>query len=122
MTIVNGELHRCSVTGVFQHCVSAAEGREILREVHEGNCAHHAGSRSLVAKAFQHGFYWLAAHADTEDIVRKCDSYQKFARQAHMPAQELRTIPITWPFQSMGWYGWTDQTIQRQENPSSHGY
>ena len=30
MTIVNGELRHCSVTGVFQHCVSPEEGREIL--------------------------------------------------------------------------------------------
>ena len=30
MTIVNGELHRCSVIGAFQHCVSLEEGHEIL--------------------------------------------------------------------------------------------
>ena len=29
MTIVKGELHRCSVTGVFQRCVSPEEGRKI---------------------------------------------------------------------------------------------
>ena len=57
MTIVNGELHRCNVTGLFQHCVSPEEGHEILREIHEGDCGHHAGSKSLVAKAFRHGFY-----------------------------------------------------------------
>ena len=37
MTIVNGELHRSSVTGAFQHCVSPEEGCEILREIHEGD-------------------------------------------------------------------------------------
>ena len=31
MVIHNGELHRCSVSGVFQRCVSPEEGREILR-------------------------------------------------------------------------------------------
>nr|XP_020149412.1 uncharacterized protein LOC109734619 [Aegilops tauschii subsp. strangulata] len=70
MTIVNGELHRCSVTGVFQRCVSLDEGRKILQEIH------------------------------AEDIVRKCDGCQKFARQAHVSAQELLMIPITWPFAS----------------------
>ena len=79
MTIINGELHHCSVTGVFQHCVSPEEGREILREIHEGGCGHHAGSKSLVAKAFRHGFYWLTAHADAEDLVSKCDGCQKFS-------------------------------------------
>ena len=31
MTIINGELHMRSITGVFEHCVSPEEGREILR-------------------------------------------------------------------------------------------
>ena len=98
MSIINGELHRRSITRVFQRCVSPDEGREILNEIHSGDCGHHAGSRSLVMKAFRHGFYWLTAHADAEDIVWKCDGCQKFAHRAHVPAQELRMIPITWPF------------------------
>ena len=73
MVVINGELHRRSVTGAFQRCVSPEEGQEILREIHEGDCGHHAGSKSLVAKAFRHGFYWLTAHADAEDLVSKCD-------------------------------------------------
>ena len=57
MTIVNGELHHCSVSGAFQRCVSPEEGRKILHEIHKGDCGHHAGSKSLVAKTFHHGFY-----------------------------------------------------------------
>src|SRR3954463_7092247 len=102
MVIENGELHHRSVTGAFQRCVSPKEGREILREIHEGDCGHHAGSKSLVAKAFRHGFYWLTAHADAEDLVRRCDGCQKFSRRAHVPAQGLRMIPITWPFAAWG--------------------
>ena len=98
MAIVNGELHRCSVTGVFQRWISPEEGREILREIHEGDCGHHDGSKSLVAKAFRHGFYWLTAHADVEDLVSKCDGCQKISRRAHVSAQELRMILIAWPF------------------------
>lgn len=98
MTIVNGELHHCSVTGAFQRCVSPEEGRKILRDIHEGYCGHHADSKSLMAKAFLHGFYWLTAHADAEDLVSKCDGCQKFPRRVHVSAQELRMIPISWPF------------------------
>ena len=89
MTISDGELFHRSVSGAFQRCVSPEEGQEILREIHEGDCGHHAGSKSLVAKAFRHGFYWLMAHADAEDLVSRCDGCQKFARRAHVPAQEL---------------------------------
>ena len=52
MKIINGELHRSSVTSMFQRFVSPEEGREILQEIHAGDYGHHAGSRSLVAKAF----------------------------------------------------------------------
>src|SRR5215216_6170130 len=76
MTIINGELHHCSSTGAFQRCIAPEEGREI----HEGDCGHHAGSKSLVAKAFRHRFYWLTAHADAEDLFSKCDGCQKFSR------------------------------------------
>ena len=100
--LINGELHRRSAADVFQRCVSPEEGRAILNEIHSGDCGHHAGSRSLVAKAFRHGFYWLTSHADAEDIVKKCDGCQRYAKQAHVPAQELRMIPITWPFAVWG--------------------
>lgn len=102
MTITNGELHHRSVTGAFQRCVSPEEGQEILREIHEGDCGHHTGSKSLMVKAFRHEFYWLTAHADAEDLVSKCDACQKNSRRAHVPAQEMRMIPITWPFAVWG--------------------
>ena len=75
---------------------------KFLRGIHEGDCGNHAGSKSLIAKAFRHGFYWLTAHADAEDLVSKCDGCQKFSRRAHVPAQELRMIPITWSFAVWG--------------------
>jgi hypothetical protein len=56
-TIINHEMYKISVTGVFQRCVEAEEGREILTEIHQGECGHHVSSRALVARAFRHGFY-----------------------------------------------------------------
>jgi transposase InsO family protein len=51
-----------------------------------------------VAKAFRHGFYWLTAKEDAENIVNKCKGCQLYSRQAHLPAQDLQPIPLTWPF------------------------
>ena len=56
-TIVNRELVKRSVTGVLQRCVEQEKGIAILRDIHQGECGHHAASRSLVAKAFRHGFF-----------------------------------------------------------------
>jgi hypothetical protein len=56
-TIIDGQLYKRSTSGVFMKCISQVDGIEILREIHEGECGHHAAARSLVAKAFRHGFY-----------------------------------------------------------------
>ena len=88
-TIINGELYKRSTTGVYQRCITPEEGRNLLDEIHAGDCGHHASSRSLVSKAFRQGFYWLTAKEDAEDLVRKCKGCQLYARQPHMPAQEL---------------------------------
>jgi transposase InsO family protein len=97
-TIINKELYKRSATEVLQRCVEPAEGKEMLLEIHQGECGHHCSTRALVAKVFRHGFYWPTAHADAEDIVRKCEGCQRFAKQTHLPASALKTIPITWPF------------------------
>src|SRR4051812_34494957 len=97
-TIINNELYKRSVTDVLQRCVDPTEGQEIVREMHQGECGHHASSRALVAKAFRHGFYWPTALRNAEDLVKKCNGCQRYAKQTHLPASELKTIPITWPF------------------------
>jgi hypothetical protein len=60
-TIINSELYKRSVSGIFQKYIEPEEGIELLREIHQGECGHHASSRALVAKAFRHGFYWPTA-------------------------------------------------------------
>jgi hypothetical protein len=72
--------------------------QELLREIHAGTFEHHAGPRTLVGKAFGQGFYWPIVVVDSKDIVRHCEGCQFYARQTHLPAQALQTIPITWPF------------------------
>jgi transposase InsO family protein len=40
--------------------------------------------------------------ADATRIVRSCQGCQFYARQTHLPAQALQTIPITWSFAVWG--------------------
>ncbi|XP_071680454.1 uncharacterized protein [Lolium perenne] len=37
-TIINQELYKRSISGVFQRCVTTEEGRQILRDIHAGDC------------------------------------------------------------------------------------
>jgi hypothetical protein len=90
--VLQGKLYKRSITGVLQRCVTPQEGQEILRDIHAGVCGHHASSRSIAAKAFCAGFYWLTAIEDAKDIVRICEAYQHFASRPHAPAAELQLI------------------------------
>jgi hypothetical protein len=101
-TIINGELYKRSVSGIFQKCIEPEEGIELLREIHQGECEHHASSRALVAKAFRHAFYWPTAQKDAKQLVKQCNGYQRFSKHRNTPAAALKTIPLTWPFAVWG--------------------
>jgi hypothetical protein len=96
--MVEGDLHKQSISGILQRCIALEDGKRLLREIHEGTCGHHASSRALVAKAFRAGFYWTTACQNARDLVKKCDACQRFAPKPHAPATDLMTIPLAWPF------------------------
>jgi hypothetical protein len=73
-----------------------------LEEIHKGICSNHASSRTLVSKAFRRAFYWPTALANAEELVKRFQGCQYFAKQQHLPAYKLVTIPPTWPFACWG--------------------
>jgi hypothetical protein len=101
-TIINEELYKHSTTGVLQRCIAPEDGIALPQDIHEGTCGHHASSRTLIAKAFRLGFYWLSALHDAKNIVQHCDACQRFAMKPHAPASELCTIPICMAHRTMG--------------------
>ncbi|XP_020158717.1 uncharacterized protein [Aegilops tauschii subsp. strangulata] len=83
-SIINNELvKRSSKTGVFQCYVEQDKGIEILLDIHQGECGNHAASRSLVAKAFRHGFYWPTILPDAESLILRCEGFQCFSKRSH---------------------------------------
>ena len=93
--VIDRELYRHSPLLVLQCCIPIPEGRELLRDIHAGVCRHHAAPRTLVCNAFRQGFFWPTAVADATEIVRTNEGCQFYARQTHLPAHALQTIPIT---------------------------
>jgi hypothetical protein len=71
---------RGTSSGVLMKCVSREEGKDILEEIHKGVCGNHASSRTLVSKAFRQAFYWPTALGDAEELVRRCQGCQYFAK------------------------------------------
>jgi ribonuclease HI len=101
--LVGDKLYRWGASsGVLMKCVPRQEGKDILEEIHKGVCGNHASSRTLVSKAFRRDFYWPTALGDTEELVRRCQGCQYFAKQQHVPAYKLVTIPPTWLFACWG--------------------
>ncbi|MBI0384170.1 transposase family protein, partial [Streptomyces albiflaviniger] len=48
------------------------------------------------------GFYWPTALQDATELIKTCEACQFHAKQIHQPAQELQTIPLSWPFAVWG--------------------
>jgi hypothetical protein len=56
-TLVEGGLYWRGANNVLMQCITWEDGYELLIEIHGGECSNHASSRTLVGKAFRHGFY-----------------------------------------------------------------
>ena len=101
--VIGDELYKkAASTGVLMKCILRSEGLQLLAKIHGGDCGNHAASANLVGKAYRSGFYWLTAMSDAKDLVKRCKGCQFFAKQQHLPAQVLRTIPPSWPFAMWG--------------------
>ena len=101
--LVDGKLmQKNAKEELLQKCITQEEGEKLLLEIHAGSCGNHAASRNLVSKAFRAGFYWPTAVTDTEALIRRREGCQFFAKQIHVPAQALQTIPASWPFACWG--------------------
>ena len=101
-TVVDNNLYRRGANGVLMKCISREDGHDILVKIHEGECGSHMASRTLVGKAFRQGYYWPSALEDAVKLVQHCKSCQFHAKQSHLPAQALHTIPLSWPFSVWG--------------------
>jgi hypothetical protein len=101
-TLVGEELFWWSANSILMRCVPTEEGCAILQDIHLGVCGNHTGVRILVGKAYMHIFYWPTVISNADSLVHRCEGCQYFAHQKHVPAGELRTISITWPFSTSG--------------------
>jgi ribonuclease HI len=84
--VVEGDLYRRGANDILMRCITQEEGHELLTEIHGRECGSHSSSRTLVGKAFRHGFYWPTALQDAAEMVKSCKACQFHAKQIHTPA------------------------------------
>ncbi|GJS31607.1 reverse transcriptase domain-containing protein [Tanacetum coccineum] len=68
--VINGILYKKSFLGPWLRCVGPLQANYVLREIHEGSCSMHAGTRSVMAKALPTGYYWPTMHIDARALIK----------------------------------------------------
>jgi hypothetical protein len=101
-TLINNTLYKRGFMLPLLKCVSQEEGDYILREIHEGVCGNHSGSRVLAHKAVRAGFYWSNMSRDSMQIVKTCDKCQHFAYVSQRLPEDLSSVSSPWPFSQWG--------------------
>jgi hypothetical protein len=55
--LIDRVLYRHGANVMMMKCISKDEGSQLLQDIHSGVCGAHSLWRSIVGKAFRHGFY-----------------------------------------------------------------
>ncbi|GJR41445.1 reverse transcriptase domain-containing protein [Tanacetum coccineum] len=100
--IINGILYKKSFLGPWLRCVGPSQANYVLREIHEGSCSMHAGTRSIVAKALRTGYYWPTMHKDARTLIKACQECQVHKTVPRKPQEKLNPITSPWPFYKWG--------------------
>ncbi|GJU65380.1 reverse transcriptase domain-containing protein [Tanacetum coccineum] len=79
-----------------------SQANYVLREIHEGSCSMHAGTRSVVAKALRTGYYWPTMHKDARALIKACQECQVHKPVLRNPQEKLNPITSPWPFYKWG--------------------
>ena len=56
--LIRDVLYKRGFSHPYLRCLGTKEADYVIREIHEGICGNHSGSRSLVHKLVRAGYYW----------------------------------------------------------------
>ena len=100
--LIKDVLYKRGFSHPYLRCLGNEEADYVMREVHEGICGNHSGSRSLVHKLVQAGYYWPTMKVDVEAYVKAYDECQRFSNIIRQPTEELTPMTALWPFAQWG--------------------
>ncbi|XP_071906258.1 uncharacterized protein [Coffea arabica] len=70
-TLAQGVLYRKSYLQPWLKCITPEDGSYVLRELHEGICGNHVGTRVLAKKGMLAGYYWPTIFRDSAELVAR---------------------------------------------------
>ena len=85
--LIKNVLYKSGFSRPYLRCLGNEEADYVMREVHEGICGNHSGSRLLVHKLVRAGYYWPTMQADAEAYVKACDKCQRFSNIIRQPTE-----------------------------------
>ena len=87
-----GSLYKLGFFTPILKCIAGKDTEYVLREVHEGVCGNHIGTRALAGKVLRQGYYWPTILRDATNLVRRCKICQEHAKISHLPSEPLTSI------------------------------
>ncbi|KAL2246121.1 UNVERIFIED_CONTAM: hypothetical protein Sindi_2880300 [Sesamum indicum] len=97
-TMLSGQLYKRTLDGPLLKCLDDERALYVMREIHEGSSGNHSGARSLAQKIVRQGYYRPTLVKDSKELVKKCESCQKYASLIHQPTTSMEPVKIACPF------------------------
>ena len=97
-TVLNDELYKRGFSQLYLRCVKEEEAKYILEKVHEGICGDHMEAKSLVRKIMRASYFWPTMQQDAADLVKKCDSCQRYGNVQRVAGEKMMANTSPWPF------------------------
>ena len=98
----NRILFKKGYSGDPLRCLGPREAREVVKEVHSGDCGSHLGKRRLYKKLQLLGYYWPTMKKDSEKLVKTCHACQVLGDAIHTHLNMLQDMTTPWPFHTRG--------------------
>ena len=96
--LIKNILYKKGFSRPYLRCLNPKEIDYVMREVHEGICGSHSGSRSLVHKLIRERYYWPTMQKDAQAYVKTYDKCQRFSSIIRQPTKKLTPMTAPWPF------------------------
>jgi hypothetical protein len=100
--LLNDELYRRTVDGLFLKCLNSDQSKIAMGEVHEGICGTHQSAHKMRWLIKRAGFYWPTLLDDCFRYYKGCEACQKFGNIQLAPAAMLNPIIKPWRFRGWG--------------------
>ena len=100
--LIKDVLYKRGFSLPYLRCLCKEEADYVMREVDEGICGNHSGTRSLVHKLIRVGYYWPSMLKDAQTYVKSCDKCQRFSNFIRQSSEELTPMTAPWLFIQWG--------------------